>query len=145
MKRRTAESTDILIPLFLLLATSEFIFIYHAGIQTNRENHKSNCKEHAKSPHPIPTSYSQINIRINNLDTVSSRSSSKLDGDDLTITVDSNGITVTNRGQWMYDKWDTQNKKKVYPNIYVTVNIKTKEILALENTDERAHDGKVMY
>ena len=95
--------------------------------------------------HPTPTSYSQINRKINNLDTVSSRSSSELDGDDLTITVDSNGITVTNRVQWMYDKWDRQNKKKVYPNIHVTVNIKTKEILALENTDERAHDGKVMY
>jgi hypothetical protein len=95
--------------------------------------------------HPTPTSYSQINRRVNNLDTVSSRSSSELDGDDLTITVDSNGITVTNRGQWMYDKLDTQNKKKVYPNIYVTVNIKTKEILALENTDGRVHDGKVMY
>jgi len=139
MKRRKAESTDILIPLFLLLATSEFIFIYHADIQTNRGNHKSNFEEPAKPP-----IYSQINRRVNNLDTVSSRSSSELDGDDLAITVDSNGITVTNRGQWMYDKRDTQNKKKVYLNIHVAINIKTKEILVLENTDRGAHDGKVM-
>jgi hypothetical protein len=34
--------------------------------------------------HPTPTSYSHINRRVNNLDTVSSRSSNELDGDNLT-------------------------------------------------------------
>ena len=58
--------------------------------------------------------------------------------------VDSTGIKVTNRGQWMSDKWNTQNKKKGYLKIHVVVNIKTREILALEVTDERVHDGKVM-
>ena len=50
--------------------------------------------------HPI---YSQINRRINNLEIDSSRSSSELDGDndDLIMSVDSTGIKVTNRGQWM--------------------------------------------
>ena len=33
--------------------------------------------------HPTPTSYSHINRRVNNLDTVSSRSSNELDGDNL--------------------------------------------------------------
>jgi transposase len=95
---------------------------------------------------PNHPSYSQINRRINNLDIDSSRSSSEMDGDndDLIIAVDSTGIKVTNRGQWRYDKWNTQNKKKGYLKIHVAVNIKTKEILALEVTDERVHDGKVM-
>ena len=66
------------------------------------------------------------------------------DDDDLIIAVDSTGIKVTNRGQWMPDKWDAQNKKKGYLKIHVAVNTKTKEILALEVTDERVHDGKVM-
>ncbi len=35
-------------------------------------------------------------------------------------------------------------KKKGYLKIHVAVNIKTKEILALEVTDEKVHDGKVM-
>ena len=43
----------------------------------------------------------------------------------------------------MQDKWDIKNKKG-YLKIHVTVNIKTKEILALEVTDEKVHDGKVM-
>jgi transposase len=95
---------------------------------------------------PNHPSYSQINRRINNLDIDSSRSSCELDGDndDLIMAVDSTGIKVTNRGQWMSDKWNTQNKKKGYIKIHVAVNIKTKEILALKVTDERVHDGKVM-
>ena len=35
-------------------------------------------------------------------------------------------------------------KKKGYLKIHVAVNIKTKEILALEVTDEKVHDGKIM-
>jgi transposase len=95
---------------------------------------------------PSHPSYSQINRRINNLDIDSGRSSSELDGDndDLIMAIDSTGIKVTNRGQWIHDKWDAQNKKKGCLKIHVAVNIKTKEILALEVTDERVHDGRVM-
>ena len=35
-------------------------------------------------------------------------------------------------------------KKKGYLKIHVAVNVKTKEILALEVTDEKVHDGKMM-
>ena len=65
------------------------------------------------------------------------------DNDDLIIAIDSTGIKVTNRGQWMSDKWSTKNKKKGYLKIHVAVNIKTREILALEVTDEGVHDGKL--
>ena len=43
----------------------------------------------------------------------------------------------------MQDKWEVKNKKG-YLKIHVAVNIMTKEILALEVTDEKVHDGKVM-
>ncbi len=34
------------------------------------------------------------------------------DDDDVAIiAADSTGIKVTNRGQWMQDKWDVKNKK----------------------------------
>ncbi len=65
------------------------------------------------------------------------------DEKDIVIAIDSTGIKVTNRGQWMYDKWNIR-KKKGYLKIHIAVNIKTKEILALEVTDEKSHDGKVM-
>ena len=42
----------------------------------------------------------------------------------------------------MQDKWKAE--KKGYLKIHVAVNIKTKEIIALEVTDEKVYDGKVM-
>lgn len=44
----------------------------------------------------------------------------------------------------MSEKWNVQNRKKGYLKIHVAVNIKTKEILALEVTDEKVHDGKML-
>jgi hypothetical protein len=43
----------------------------------------------------------------------------------------------------MDEKWNILNRKG-YLKIQVAVNIKTKEILALEVTDEKVYDGKVM-
>ena len=42
----------------------------------------------------------------------------------------------------MSDKWGSG--KKGYIKIHVAVDIKTKEILALEVTDEKVHDSKMM-
>ncbi len=52
-----------------------------------------------------------------------------IDDINIVITVDSNDIKVTNRGQWMSDKWNIQNKKeKGYHKIHVAVaNIKTRD------------------
>jgi hypothetical protein len=86
--------------------------------------------------------YSQICRRINKLDIDINNS---IDDDDVVIIIaaDSTGIKVTNRGQWMQDKWDVKNKKG-YLKIHVAVDIKTKQILALEVTDEKVHDSKVI-
>jgi hypothetical protein len=65
------------------------------------------------------------------------------DDDGIVIALDSTGIKVTNRGQWMQEKWNIK-KEKGYLKIHIAVNIKTKEILALEVTDEKVHDGKIM-
>jgi hypothetical protein len=79
------------------------------------------------------------------LDISTKRSDDDDDDDkDIIIAIDSTGIKVTNRGQWMQEeKWYIKNKKG-YLKIHIAVNIKTKEILALEVTDEKVHDGKVM-
>jgi len=42
----------------------------------------------------------------------------------------------------MSDKWGLG--KKGYIKIHIAVDIKTKEILALEVTDEKVHDSKMM-
>jgi hypothetical protein len=42
----------------------------------------------------------------------------------------------------MDEKWNVQ--RKGYLKIHISVNIKTKEILALEVTDEKVHDGRML-
>lgn len=94
---------------------------------------------------PNHPSYGQICRRLSRLDIDggSSSSSSRNDDDgDIVIAIDSTGIKVTNRGQWLRDKWNI--RKKGYLKIHVAVNVNTKEILSLEVTDEKVHDGKVM-
>jgi len=85
---------------------------------------------------PDHPSYSQICIRrINKLDFASNRLDDN-EYDSIVIALDSTGIKITNRGQWMQEKWNIRNKKKGYLKIHIAVNIKTKEILAfLEVTD----------
>ncbi len=43
------------------------------------------------------------------------------DDDCIIIAADSTGIKVTNRGQWVTDKWNI--KKKGYLKIHIAVNI----------------------
>jgi len=96
---------------------------------------------------PSHPSYGHICKRVNKLNDICiNNSRCNMDDDDLIIAIDSTGIKITNRGQWITDKWDTQSKSKKtgYLKIHVAVNIKTKEILALGVTDEKVHDGKEM-
>jgi IS5 family transposase len=89
-------------------------------------------------------SYGHICKRINKLSIDIKRDwTGDGDGDDLMISIDSTGIKVTNRGQWMSEKWNKQNRKG-YLKIHVAVDIKTKEVLALEITDEKVHDSKML-
>jgi hypothetical protein len=72
-------------------------------------------KATGKSLPDHPTSYSQICRIVNKLDVSTNRSDDDDDDDDdkdIIIAIDSTGIKITNRGQWMYDKWGLGKKKK---------------------------------
>ena len=78
-------------------------------------------------------------------DTDSKSSDKEFEDDDyLIISIDSTEIKVTNRGQWMKDKWDVRTKG--YLKIHVAVNVKTKKkILSMKVTDdEHVHDSKAV-
>ena len=99
---------------------------------------------------PSKPSYGHICKRINRLSVNISNGLVKKDDDDdddddgyIIIAADSTGIKVTNRGQWMDEKWNVLNRKG-YLKIHIAVNIKSKEILALEVTDEKVHDSKML-
>jgi predicted transcriptional regulator len=102
------------------IVTDKELFILPT-IQTNRRNNQG----YPKRLHDNP-SYGHICKRINKLN-IDIKGDKIVD--DLIIAVDSTGIKVTNRGQWMNEKWNVQNRKKGYLKIHIAVNIKTKKPL----------------
>jgi IS5 family transposase len=86
---------------------------------------------------PSTPHYSTISRRINRLEI---KINEKL-GNDIVIALDSTGIKVANRGEWMRHKWHV---RKGYLKIHITVDIKKKRILSLEVTSEQVHDGKML-
>ena len=101
---------------------------------------------HAKGKVPSIPDFTTINRRINRLDIKikdTTDSSNKSKDEYIVIAIDSTGIKVTNRGQWMQDKWNLKNKKG-YLKIHVAVDVKTKEILSMKVTDEHVHDSKAL-
>src|SRR3989337_3593173 len=82
--------------------------------------------------------YSTIDRRVNRLGV-------KLDeedyGNDLVIAVDASGVKVSNRGDWMRRRW---KMRRGYLKIHIAVDVKRKTILALEVTDEKVGDGRML-
>lgn len=101
------------------------------------------AKGHAKGKVPSIPDYSTISRRINRLDIkINGDKSRKLEGAYTVVAIDSTGIKVTNRGQWMRDKWHT--KRKGYLKIHISVDVNSKKILSMRVTDEHVHDGKAV-
>jgi hypothetical protein len=100
-------------------------------------------RAHATNTVPSIPDYSRICRRINRLNiTISDDEKSSLQHDDyFVIAIDSTGIKVSNRGEWIRHKW---NVKRGYLKIHVAVDIKRKRILSLNVTSEQVHDGKVL-
>ena len=99
-------------------------------------------RAHATNTVPSIPDYSRICRRINRLNiTISDDDKSSLHGDYFVIAIDSTGIKVSNRGEWIRHKW---NIKRGYLKIHVAVDIKRKRILSLNVTSEQVHDGKVL-
>ena len=85
-------------------------------------------REHASNTLPSIPDYSNISRRINRLnikinDDDANKSSLQYD-DYFVIAIDSTGIKVSNRGEWIRHKW---NVKRGYLKIHIAVDIKKKE------------------
>jgi hypothetical protein len=81
--------------------------------------------------------YSTINRRVNKMDIKINEHV----GNDIVIAIDSTGIKVSNKGEWIRHKWHI---RKGYLKIHVAVDIKKKRILSLEVTSEEVHDGNML-
>ena len=102
-------------------------------------------RAHAANTLPSIPDYSRICKRINGLnikiDDDDDANKSTLHDDYFVIAIDSTGIKVTNRGEWIRHKW---NVNRGYLKIHVAVDIKKKRILSLIVTSEQVHDGKIL-
>ena len=102
-------------------------------------------RAHATNTLPSIPDYSRICRRINRLDIKinddDDATKSSLYDDNFVIAIDSTGVKVTNRGEWIRHKWKV---KRGYLKIHIAVDIKKKRILSLEVTSEQVHDGKIL-
>lgn len=90
---------------------------------------------------PIPKviSYTQINRRMNNLGLNLVKSLAKQE-DAQIISIDSTGIKLYNSGEWIREK---HKKKKPFLKLHIAVNIKTKQAVAIEITEDSIGDSKL--
>jgi len=89
---------------------------------------------HAGRKVPSIPDYSTINRRVNKLDI---KINERI-GNDIILVLDSTGIMVTNRGEWLPHK---RNVRKGYLKIHVAVDIEKKKIVSLDVTSEEVYDG----
>lgn len=86
---------------------------------------------------PYVPDYTAIHKRICKLDITIKADASK---GNIELVVDSSGIKLTNRGEWLTHKW--QKHRKGFLKIHVGVDVQTKQVLAVKITDEHTHDSK---
>jgi transposase len=61
--------------------------------------------------------------------------------DDFVIVLDSTGIKVTNRGEWLRKKHGKKSRRG-WIKLHVAFDIKRRKVVAIEITDERVHDSQ---
>lgn len=86
---------------------------------------------------PAVPDYTAIHKRINKMDIRVSGAAAK---NGIVLAVDSTGIKLTNRGEWIVRK--CQKHKKGFLKIHVGVDVSTKQVLTVKITDEHSHDSR---
>ena len=82
--------------------------------------------------------YSTMNRRMNKLE-ISLEDSLINSNAPVSIAVDASGIKVHNGGDWIRHVWKV---KRGYLKIHFAVDIETKQVVAVDVSSEKVHDGK---
>ncbi len=85
-----------------------------------RQTNEGIAQGHAHGKVPSIPDYTTINRRVNRLDIkINDTDSKNKDFEDeyIVIAIDSTGIKVTNRGQWMIERWNIK-KERIFENTY---------------------------
>lgn len=109
--------------------------VFHLGYRQQQGSFSSLSKY---IPLPSVPSYSQINRRVNDLglDIVKSLANDK---DPMIIAIDASGIKLFNRGEWAREK---HKRRRPFLKLHIAVNIKTKQAVGIEVTDDKVGDSK---
>jgi IS5 family transposase len=83
--------------------------------------------------------YSVICRRINGLAIDLKRTLLRYRGKDVVISLDSTGVKVTNRGEWMRKKWKV---RRGWIKVHVSVDNRNKQVTGIGVTDENVHDNE---
>jgi len=88
-------------------------------------------------PFEVPH-YTTIFSRVSKLKIDLEKTLLKYKGKDVVISFDSTGVKVTNRGEWMREKWKV---RRGWIKVHAAVDDKNKQVVAMEITDETIHDN----
>ena len=61
--------------------------------------------------------------------------------EDIVIALDSSGIKVSNRGEWIRQKWKV---RRGFIKIHLAVDVKSKQIISMQVTKEDVPDGRML-
>ncbi len=87
-------------------------------------------------PFSVPH-YSVICRRVNKLDLQIRDTLIPYRGEDVVISLDSTGVKVSNRGEWMRQKW---NVRRGWIKVHISVDNKGKQVVGIVATQEDTHD-----
>lgn len=125
--------------LILLLATVHVYLLPYRQLEGFLKVMSAHIQELREVPDYTTMWWRVVRVKVQELNT--EVNPQKEVEDVITIAVDSTGIKVTNRGEWIRDKW---KKRRGFIKIHVAVNIKTKKIVSMEVTKEDVVDGKML-
>ena len=89
-------------------------------------------------PIPMVPSYSQIDRRINKLG-LNIITSLANDKEPMIVAIDASGIKLFNRGEWAREK---HKRRRPFLKLHIAVNVKTKQAVSIEITDDKVGDSK---
>jgi IS5 family transposase len=67
-------------------------------------------------------------------------SKSNINKEDMYIIIDSTGFKITDRGEWINNKYN--KKRKGWIKVHLAIDAKSFNIVSLSITDEKVHDSK---
>ena len=110
-------------------------------------NNCNSCNNNGKGIFPMIPDYTSIQRRVCRLEEEIRCQRRRTGNNSIIRAIDSTGISVTNRGQWMRNKWGRKNdhtQSRGFLKIHVASDMHTGEVLALRITDDRTTDCRCL-